>query len=132
MANASTIDSPFPGKSREGTSAPVLRTEGLTIRFGGLTALDDVNLEIERGEVRAIIGPNGAGKSTFFNCVTGVLRPTAGRVLLNGEDVTGLSPTASHARVSRARTRSPTSCPTPRRLKMYASRRSRAGTAGAC
>jgi len=70
----------------------VLRTEGLTIRFGGLTALDNVNFEIGRGEIRAIIGPNGAGKSTFFNCLTGVLRPTSGRVLFNGEDITGLRP----------------------------------------
>ena len=70
----------------------MLRTEGLTIRFGGLTALNKVNLEIQRGEIRAIIGPNGAGKSTFFNCVTGVLRPTSGRILLNGADITGLPP----------------------------------------
>ncbi|MBO0712805.1 MAG: ABC transporter ATP-binding protein [Acetobacteraceae bacterium] len=70
----------------------MLRTEGLTVRFGGLTALGGVNLELARGEIRAIIGPNGAGKSTFFNCVTGVLRPTAGRILFDGEDVTGLSP----------------------------------------
>jgi ABC-type uncharacterized transport system ATPase subunit len=59
VANASTIDAPLPGKIREG----MLRTEGLTIRFGGLTALDGVNLEIARGEVRAIIGPNGAQKA---------------------------------------------------------------------
>src|SRR5437588_10298783 len=72
--------------------APVLRTEGLTVRFGGLTALDNVDFEIRRGEIRAIIGPNGAGKSTFFNCLTGVLRPTSGRVLFNGEDITGLPP----------------------------------------
>jgi branched-chain amino acid transport system ATP-binding protein len=70
----------------------VLRTEGLTMRFGGLTALNKANLEIRRGEIRAIIGPNGAGKSTFFNCVTGVLRPTSGRILLNGTDITGLPP----------------------------------------
>src|SRR2546429_6403225 len=67
--------------------APVLRTEGLTVRFGGLTALDSVDFEIRRGEIRAIIGPNGAGKSTFFNCLTGVLRPTAGRILFNGENI---------------------------------------------
>jgi branched-chain amino acid transport system ATP-binding protein len=72
--------------------APLLRTEGLTIRFGGLTALNDVNFAVAPGEIRAIIGPNGAGKSTFFNCVTGVLRPTAGRILFNGEDITGLAP----------------------------------------
>src|SRR4029079_5788836 len=81
-----------PAESRGGATAPVLRTEGLTIRFGGLTALNKVNLDIRRGEIRAIIGPNGAGKSTFFNCVTGVLRPTSGRILLNGADLTGLPP----------------------------------------
>src|SRR5260370_23714893 len=77
---------------RGGETAPVLRTEGLTVRFGGLTALNNVNLDIRRGEIRAIIGPNGAGKSTFFNCVTGVLRPTSGPRLLNGAHVTVLSP----------------------------------------
>jgi branched-chain amino acid transport system ATP-binding protein len=81
-----------PAESRGGDTVPVLRTEALTIRFGGLTALNKVNLEIRRGEIRAIIGPNGAGKSTFFNCVTGVLRPTSGRILLNGADITGLPP----------------------------------------
>jgi branched-chain amino acid transport system ATP-binding protein len=70
----------------------VLRTEGLTIRFGGLTALNNVNIEVGRGEIRAIIGPNGAGKSTFFNCLTGVLRPTSGGILFNGADITGLPP----------------------------------------
>ena len=71
---------------------PVLRTDGLTIRFGGLSALNNVTVQVQRGEIRAIIGPNGAGKSTFFNCLTGVLRPSAGRILFNGEDITGLSP----------------------------------------
>jgi branched-chain amino acid transport system ATP-binding protein len=75
---------------REAAPAAILRTERLTVRFGGLTALDNVDFSIQRGEVRAIIGPNGAGKSTFFNCLTGVLRPTAGRILLNGENITGL------------------------------------------
>jgi branched-chain amino acid transport system ATP-binding protein len=63
----------------------------LTVRFGGLAALNQVNFEVQRGEIRAIIGPNGAGKSTFFNCLTGVLRPTAGKIYFNGEDITGLS-----------------------------------------
>ncbi len=71
---------------------PLLRTEDLTIRFGGLTALDHVNFAVERGEIRAIIGPNGAGKSTFFNCLTGVLRPTSGSIVLAGVDITGLPP----------------------------------------
>jgi len=74
------------------TGEPLLQTENLTIRFGGLTALDNVNVAVARGQVRAIIGPNGAGKSTFFNCVTGVLRPSSGRVLLNGNDIAGLPP----------------------------------------
>jgi branched-chain amino acid transport system ATP-binding protein len=77
---------------RGGEAASLLRTEGLTIRFGGLTALNNVNFQLRREEIRAIIGPNGAGKSTFFNCITGVLRPTAGRILFHGEDITGLSP----------------------------------------
>jgi branched-chain amino acid transport system ATP-binding protein len=79
-----------PADSR-GT-APILRTEGLTVRFGGLTALNNVCIAVQPGEIRAIIGPNGAGKSTFFNCVTGVLRPTAGRILFEGEDIAGLPP----------------------------------------
>ena len=81
-----------PAASRGGETVSVLRTEGLTIRFGGLTALNNVNLDVRRGEIRAVIGPNGAGKSTFFNCVTGVLRPTSGRILLNGNDITGQPP----------------------------------------
>jgi branched-chain amino acid transport system ATP-binding protein len=78
--------------NRGGDTTPVLRTEGLSIRFGGLIALNDVDFEVRREEIRAIIGPNGAGKSTFFNCLTGVLRPSSGRVLFNGEDITGLPP----------------------------------------
>jgi branched-chain amino acid transport system ATP-binding protein len=80
------------GAGRGEPAATVLRTEGLTIRFGGLTALDNVNFEVKREEIRAIIGPNGAGKSTFFNCLTGVLRPTSGRILFNGRDIAGLPP----------------------------------------
>jgi branched-chain amino acid transport system ATP-binding protein len=79
-----------PAAGRGG--APILRTEGLTIRFGGLTALNNVTIAVAPGEVRAIIGPNGAGKSTFFNCITGVLRPTSGRIVFDGEDVAGLPP----------------------------------------
>jgi branched-chain amino acid transport system ATP-binding protein len=70
----------------------ILRTEELTKRFGGLSALNQVSIAIARGEIRAIIGPNGAGKSTLFNCVTGVLEPTGGRIVFDGEDITGLPP----------------------------------------
>ena len=62
------------------------------MRFGGLTALDSVDFEVSPGEIRAIIGPNGAGKSTFFNCLTGVIRPTSGRILFNGQNIAGLPP----------------------------------------
>ena len=77
---------------KAGASTPLLRTEELSIRFGGLSALNGVTMEVGRDEVRAVIGPNGAGKSTFFNCLTGVLRPTSGRILLDGGDIAGLSP----------------------------------------
>jgi branched-chain amino acid transport system ATP-binding protein len=81
------------GSGAEGSALrPLLRVDGLTIRFGGLAALNGVSLSVMPGEIRALIGPNGAGKSTFFNCVTGVLRPTGGRILLDGEDITGLPP----------------------------------------
>jgi branched-chain amino acid transport system ATP-binding protein len=67
-------------------------TELLTVRFGGLAALTQVNFEVQRDEVRAIIGPNGAGKSTFFNCLTGVIRPSSGRIVFNDAEITGLPP----------------------------------------
>ena len=60
------------------------------MQFGGLAALSRVNFSVERGRTHAIIGPNGAGKSTFFNCLTGVQRPTAGKIVFNGDDITGL------------------------------------------
>ena len=75
----------------DGGGTPLLRTEDLVVQFGGLTALDRVNFALSRHEIRAIIGPNGAGKSTFFNCLAGVIRPTAGRIVFNGENVAGLS-----------------------------------------
>ena len=67
---------------------PLLQTVGLTKAFGGLTAVNRVDFTVRRGELRAVIGPNGAGKTTFFNLLTGVLPPSAGRILLKGEDVT--------------------------------------------
>jgi len=85
-----SIDIRSPAENRGAISAPILKTENLSVRFGGLAALSNVNFAIERGNTHAIIGPNGAGKSTFFNCLTGVLRPTSGHIIFNGEDVTGL------------------------------------------
>ncbi len=84
-------------------SSPILKAEALTVRFGGLAALSNVSLSVPAGEIRAIIGPNGAGKSTFFNCLTGVLRPTSGRIVFNGEDIAGLPPyTISRKAIARS------------------------------
>jgi branched-chain amino acid transport system ATP-binding protein len=80
------------GRGPSASQTAILRIEGLTMRFGGLAAMNNVSLSVPRGEIRAIIGPNGAGKSTFFNCVTGVLKPTGGRILFDGDDITGLPP----------------------------------------
>jgi branched-chain amino acid transport system ATP-binding protein len=83
-----------PPVSAAAALAPLLRTEGLSVNFGGLAALHGVSVSVRLGEIRGIIGPNGAGKSTLFNCLTGVLRPTSGRIALDGEDITGLPPHA--------------------------------------
>jgi len=64
---------------------PLLRVENLTMRFGGLTAIDDLSFGAEAGHITAIIGPNGAGKTTVFNCITGFYKPTRGRIALDGE-----------------------------------------------
>lgn len=70
---------------------PVLETRDLTIRFGGHVAVDAVSCAFRRGTLTAIVGPNGAGKTTYFNLISGQLKATSGRVLLNGEDITRLS-----------------------------------------
>jgi len=70
----------------------MLRTQGLTKSFGGLVTTNNVNLEIEKGELSSIIGPNGAGKTTLFNLLTGHLRPDSGRVIFKDKDITGLPP----------------------------------------
>jgi len=69
----------------------LLRTEGLTKRFGGLVAVDDVNLDVDRGEIRCLIGPNGAGKSTLLKLLVGQLTPSDGHIYYDGEDITGYS-----------------------------------------
>ena len=81
----------------------ILRVSGLTKRFGGLTAVDNVSFEVPAGEVFALIGPNGAGKTTMFNCVTGVYKPTLGRVTFLDRDLTG-SPPHRAAKAGIART----------------------------
>ena len=74
----------------ESSPPPILAVDGLTRRFGGLTAVDRCSFHIDANRITGIIGPNGAGKSTIFNMVAGALPPTAGRILFDGEDVTGL------------------------------------------
>ncbi|MCC8097266.1 MAG: ABC transporter ATP-binding protein [Eubacterium sp.] len=70
----------------------VLKTENLTIRFGGLTAVENLNVDVNKGEIVAIIGPNGAGKTTAFNMITGVYNPTEGDVIFNGNKINGKRP----------------------------------------
>ena len=70
----------------------VLHIEHLTMRFGGVVAVNDLSMDINRGEIVALIGPNGAGKTTAFNMVTGVYTPTEGRIVLAGQDITGRRP----------------------------------------
>ena len=81
----------------------MLEIESLSKRFGGLTAVNAVSASFARGTINAIIGPNGAGKTTFFNLVSGTIRPTSGRVLFDGRDVTGLRADQA-ARLGMART----------------------------
>jgi ABC-type branched-subunit amino acid transport system ATPase component len=70
----------------------VLGVEGLTMRFGGLIAVSDVSFAVRPREILSIIGPNGAGKTTVFNCITGFLHPTAGRIKFEGKEIAGLRP----------------------------------------
>ena len=75
-------------------SVSMLSCVGLTVRFGGLVALNGLSLEVCEGEVLGLIGPNGSGKTTFFNALTGIYRPAAGRVGFQGRDITGARPQA--------------------------------------
>ena len=70
----------------------LLSVEGLGISFGGLKAVNDVSFTVQPGEITSVIGPNGAGKTTLFNMISGVYQPGSGRVVLGGEDVTGVAP----------------------------------------
>ncbi|MDN5366587.1 MAG: branched-chain amino acid transport system ATP-binding protein [Thermacetogenium sp.] len=68
----------------------LLELKDITIQFGGLMAVDHVSLRVEKGWISALIGPNGAGKSTIFNMITGLYKPSAGKVYFQGRDITGL------------------------------------------
>jgi branched-chain amino acid transport system ATP-binding protein len=80
------------------TAPPRLEARGVTVRFGGLVANKDVDLSVGSQQIVGLVGPNGAGKSTLFAVLSGLLRPTAGRVFMDGEDVTGSSPQKRAAR----------------------------------
>lgn len=70
----------------------ILKIDDITQKFGGLTALSHIRIDIHPGEILGVIGPNGAGKTTLFNLITGIYRPSEGKILLNGQDITGKKP----------------------------------------
>ena len=72
----------------------IMHVEGLCIAFGGLKAVDGVSFTAERNKITTVIGPNGAGKTTLFNLISGALKPSGGRVIIKGKDVTGKGPAA--------------------------------------
>jgi branched-chain amino acid transport system ATP-binding protein/urea transport system ATP-binding protein len=76
------------------TGTPILETKALTMRFGGVVAVDNVSFRLREAELRCVIGPNGAGKSTFFKCLTGQLHPTGGEIFFRGAPMVGIG---SHA-----------------------------------
>src|SRR3954447_3028275 len=81
----------------------LLEATGVTMTFAGITALDQVSLDVQSQEIVGLIGPNGAGKTTFFNCLLGMLRPDGGRIHFEGTDLTG-APTHKRARLGIGRT----------------------------
>src|SRR3954467_3888487 len=76
----------------EPEAQPLLALRGLTMQFGGLTAVNQLDLEVRRGEILALIGPNGAGKTTVFNMITGVYTPTGGDIRFAEQSIAGLLP----------------------------------------
>ncbi len=88
MAQETPVQAGQPAASRN----PLLSIRGLTIRFGGLAAVDGVDFDVMPGQIYSIIGPNGAGKTTVFNVITGIYKPSAGQILFNGRSIAGLTP----------------------------------------
>lgn len=92
LATATSATAATTASTASTATTPLLAARGLTVRFGGLLAVDQVDLSFGRAELVGIIGPNGAGKTTLFNSLSGVQRPTAGRIEVAGQDLTGRAP----------------------------------------
>ena len=94
-AAATTVAAPMPARRRKSdkSSGPILEASGLTKRYGGLLANSDIDFAVNHGELRGIIGPNGAGKTTFFRMLTSEVPPTAGTIVFEGRDITGMGVT---------------------------------------
>src|SRR5947209_20626744 len=91
MAQA-TVPGPAPSSGAVQSGSNILEARAITMRFGGLVAVNNVDFVIPMGAIVSIIGPNGAGKTTFFNTITGLYKPTSGRMIFDGKDITGTSP----------------------------------------
>ena len=91
---ASGVQGPAAGADRAlmDTAAVALRVQALSVRFGGLVAIEAMTLDVREGEVVSLIGPNGAGKTTAFNAITGYLPPAGGEILYRGQRLNGLKP----------------------------------------
>ena len=98
MTRAAATGDPGPGQAVGGVAPPTLAAIGVTVRFGGLTALSNVSLEVAPRQIAGLVGPNGAGKSTLLGVLSGFVRPNSGRVWLHGKDVTSASPRSRAAR----------------------------------
>jgi len=85
------MSTPVPSAPPSATDPAALRVEGLGLQIGGATILKDVDLDVTPGSMVGVIGPNGAGKTTLFNAVSGVIKPTSGRILMGGTDITTMS-----------------------------------------
>ena len=85
------MSTPVPSAPVQQPAPSALRVESLGLQIGGATILKDVDLDVAPGSLVGVIGPNGAGKTTLFNVVSGIMTPTSGRVMMNGEDITRMS-----------------------------------------